>query len=371
MSVPQPSLCVVLIGALLASAPAQDLIGVGYGGQTYLVNSYTGAVTSFGTGLFGMNATARDASGTIWTTHRVTPTGNNYSWATLDPITGSATIAYPGADIRCLAKGPGNTLYAIQEVAFADWLVSFDPNTGTVTPIGNTGYGAVQGLAMHQGVLYGWELFSGLVVIDPATGTATDPFPGVLGPTYPQAMCSHPDGRLLLGGGTNNTLYELDVATGLATTIAVTTGAADLRGLEPLGTSAVEVFGQGCDGAYGPANLVVSSSPVAGGQILTVSGNHAANSIGAVCFGLSNTTHLGLSLPLPLDPLLGTSGCSLLVSLDLAVIGLTNSTTPSELSYALAIGPGTSGAVVYVQHACFEPVAGGMSWSNAVSVTVQ
>ena len=362
----------ILAFALFASAhlPAQDLIGVGWAGQVVLVDSMTAAVTPLGTGLPGQNALGHDASGNLWCTTRTSTTPYVYGFTLIDRNTGSATVVHSNTiDMRGFCEAGGTDLFGINDGA-PDRLVRVDTITGTWTTIGSTGYSSIQGLAMHQGTLYAWDLNSGVVVIDPNTGAATDPFPGVTGPTGLQFLCSHPDGRLLAGGGSStNSLFSIDLTTGAANLIGVMTGATDLRGLESLGGFA-SPFGVGCSGASGPVTLTVTGNLNAGGNVIAASNNHASNALGAMVFGISTTSHQGLPLPLSLDPLLGTSGCTLYTSIDASVIGFSNSATPATLSFAFNLSPASGGAVFHIQHACFEPVQGGLSWSNAVSVHV-
>ena len=86
--------------------------------------------------------------------------------------------------------------------------------------------------------------------------------------------------------------------------------------------------------------------------------------------GLSTSVHQGLPLPLSLDPLLGTSGCTLYTSIEYSAIAFTPPNAPATLSFAFGLAPGAAGAVFHMQHACFEPVSGGLSWSNAVTLHI-
>ena len=357
----------LIAGAFL---PAQDLIGIGWTGQVVLVDSLTAAVTPLGTGMTGQNALARDGSGNFWCTTRTTATPYVYGFTTIDRNTGAATVVHTNTvDLRGMCEASGTDLFGIQDGA-PDRLVRVDTLTGTTTTIGNTGFSGIQGLARHQGVLYAWDINQGLLVVDENTGVAADPFPGLGGPTGLQFLCSHPDGRLLVGGGsTTNSLFVVDTTSGITSLIGVMSGAADLRGLEALGGRAVP-FGTGCNGASGPVTLTVTGNLVANGNVLAVSTNHAPNALGAMVLGLSTSVHQGLPLPLSLDPLLGTSGCTLYTSIDFSLIGFTPPNAPATLSFAFGLAPSAAGAVFHMQHACFEPVSGGLSWSNAVTLHI-
>ncbi|MCA8964822.1 MAG: hypothetical protein H6838_02370 [Planctomycetes bacterium] len=370
-----PRVLVPFAAALLtAGLAAQDLLGVTWNGATVLIDSHTAGVTPLGMGLFGQNALGRTGDGQYWSTQRVSTT--YYQYTRIDPTTGSASYASYGSDIRDFATAPGNRLYGIRNGTvnpYEDWLVLVDPATGVTTSIGSTGYTDIQGLVVHLGVLYAWDVFAGLLVVDPATGAAVDPFPNVSGPAYQQSLCSHPDGRLLLGGGDSNgpdQLFSLDVGTGVATLIGTMPAIYDIRGIEPLGGFAVP-FGQPCQGTYGPTYLGVTGALHGGGQLQSVSINHAANTVGAVILGLDTTTYGGAPLPRLLDPLVGTNNCSLFVAIDASLFVVTGPTGPATLQYGFSLPAWTTGVTFHLQHACFEPVAGNSSWSNGVTVNVQ
>lgn len=356
--------------ATLATATAQDLIGVGWSGQVVLVDSMTAAVTPLGFGLPGQNGLARDASGTYWCTTRTTASPFVYGLTQIDPATGTATVIHtPTVDLRGSCQDFGTGLFAIQDGG-PDRLVQVDVTTGVITTIGNTGYSSIQGLALHLGVLYAWDLNQGLLIVNPATGLASDPFPGLGGPTGVQFLCSHPDGRLLVGGGsTTNSLYVVDTATGLTTLIGVMSGAADLRGLEVLGGFATP-FGTPCLGVGGPVHLRVTGNFSAGGTLVATSNNHAPNTLGAIVFGISTTSHIGIPLPADLTPFVGTVGCTLYTSIDATLFSVTSAGPNATLDFRFTLGPAAAGAIFHVQHACFDPVPGGMSWSNAASLHI-
>lgn len=358
-----------LIAAALSGAlSAQDLIGVGWAGQVVRIDSQTAAVTVLGTGTFGQNALARDGRGRLWCTQRTVGTPYVYDLTTIDPNTGAATVQYPGIDLRGLTGGGGSLLYGIT-LSSGSRLVSIDVSSGAITTIGPTGFSSIQGLALHGGVLYGWDLSRGLVTIDPATGAGADPFPAVAGPSALQFLCSHPDGRLLVGGGSSNSLFSVDTTTGLTTLIGATSGASDLRGVEAI-TGGSTSYGQACNGTFGPATLTVTGNLRAGGQLITTSVNHATGAPGVLAIGISDALWLGLPLPFSLDPVLGPSGCFLLQSLDVQFAGAAGAGVPADLQFAFPIPNGVGNFTVYLQHACFEPVPGNMSWSNGAAVYV-
>lgn len=369
---PRNSRAFFLATALLApSLSAQDLLGAAFDGTVVYIDSFTGHVTPVGMGLAGQNGLARSSTGVFWSTRRTASL--QYSFTTIDPNTGAATVMFTGQDIRALSPGVGANLFGIRYMSNFSYLVRVDTTGGVAYLIGNTGYSGIQGLTMHQGVLYGWDVFAGLLIIDPTTGAATDPFPAVGGPAYQQSLCSHPDGRLLLGGGNSNgpdQLFSVDPTTGVAQYIADLPGVTDLRGIEPLGGFAPPL-GYGCSGAAGPVHLAVTGWMHGGGSLTATSDNHAPNCLGAMAFGFSTTNHLGYTLPLLLDPLFGTNQCRLYTSIDAQVFGTSTATGPATLQFHLGLPAFVSGLQFNLQHVCFEPVPGGMSWSDARTVHVQ
>jgi hypothetical protein len=376
---PHPVTRFAIVFSLAAGiAAAQDLLGVSWAGQVVRIDSATGAATAIGTGLLGQNSLARDANGVFWSSHRTGSTVSTWvhHFTTIDPNTGAATIVHSNViDIRGMASAGGTMMWGIHNtvagsISSIDDLVLIDMATGAITTIGSTGIAAIQGLALHAGTLYAWDINIGLVTIDTTTGAATDPFPGTSGPSGLQALCSHPDGRLLVAGGAANSLYVVDTTTGGTTAIGPMTGTSDIRGVEPFG-GAWRPIGQPCRATFGPATLTVSGSLSVGGTMTSTSINHAPGSLGVLILGLSSTSHLGNPLPFSVDPILGTIGCNLFVSIEALLTGFTGAGSPASLSFTLSLGPPFAGAVFHVQHAVFEPTPpGGMSWSNGATIQV-
>ena len=347
--------------------PAQDLLGVTWEGAVLLVDSYTGAATPIAGGQIGCNSLARAGNGTFWSTRRISST--LYDFLQIDPVTGAAVPISTVPDLRGLSTGPGNTLYAIRRQGTTTALAQLHLNPPSVftQTLGNTGFDGIQGLAMHEGILYAWDATAGLLMVNPVTGAAMDPFPAIGGPAFLQTLCSHPDGRLLVGGGDSSgqdVLYSVSVTTGLTTQIGVMADATmlfgDIRGLEPL-LGSPPGFVQGCNGANGLVVHSVTGSPLVGGTLVTTSTNHEPNSIGLLAFG-------GLIPPLLLDPLYGTNGCALHVDLAGILLVLTEPTVPARLQFSFGVTAAMSGTQLNLQHICLEPVPGGLSTSNVVVV---
>ena len=356
-----PSIRLALCLSLSLPLAAQDMVAVAWTGDVYALDSFTGTSTLIGSGLFGQNALARDDAGTLWSTHR---TASLTYWLTVvDPQTGGTTQLFPNMpDLRGLASAGGGLLWAIQDASL-DRLVLVDSLSGDVTVIGPTGFAGIQCLALIDNAMYAWDGAAGLLSIDPSTGTATAiGLPPPAGVSM-QWLARRADGRLV---GGHNSLYELDPATGAVTPIG-TGSLPDLRGAEPL-QNFVRNFGTGCQGVGGQvaSTAAIGSGPAA--QLTLSSTNHQASAIGAVAFGLSDRASGALPLPLSIDPVFGTQGCTLYASLDVLVAGLTSPTFPATLDVQVPILPDWPGNALFAQHAVLENVPGGVSLSDAVLV---
>ena len=102
--------------------------------------------------------------------------------------------------------------------------------------------------------------------------------------------------------------------------------------------------------------------------LVTSSDNHAAGVPGLILVGLSSQQTAGVPLPIDVDPIFGTQGCSLYVSLDVSVLAVTSASGPATLDTSFPILPGWSGYSLLIQHATLDPVPGGLSLSDAVAV---
>lgn len=354
---------------LAAPVCGQDMVAVDWSGQVYALDSHAATTSLLGQGLVGQNATAIDANGTIWSTSRAGSSPNwVYSLTSVDPRTGAASVVHAGIpDVRGLAYAGGSMLWAIVN-GNPDAFYSIDTATGVCTRIGSTGSLGNQGLAVLDGVLYGWNISFGLTRIDTVTGHVTNVNPAIGGPGGGgiQFLAARSDGTLI---GGKNDLYWIDPASGRYTLIGSFGPGVDLRGADEWFGSA-QSFGTGCAGAFGTVSLQVTGVLGANGQATVTSGNHASGAPGALLLGFSRTNHQGLPLPVLLDPLLGTSDCSLLVSIDAMVFGLATNTAPATLSFQLPLPPVAAGLTVHLQHFAFEAVAGGLSSSDGVTLFV-
>lgn len=352
-----------------ASLGAQDSLAVAFNGSVYHLDTATPRITSLPVaGLIGQNALARDANGVFWSTSRV---GTSYFLTRLDPATGIATVVHPLPDARGLAAGPAADLYMVHEPPLPqtiDMFARIDTSTGNVTAIGPTGFTGLQALVVSGSSVFAWDITLGLIAIDPRTGIGTDVNPGVAGPAL-QTLWLQPDGRVFGATGGGTTLYTIDTTTGTATATGSLGSNFDLRGIESFGGFAAPV-GTGCGGAGGQIVMSTGGMLTGFGRLTTTSRNHAANAPGVLILGASSSSSGGIALPFLLDPLLGTVGCNLYVSIDVTQTGLTSAGTPATLAFTVNLSMAARGARLFAQHACLEPVTGGLSMSNAAQIQI-
>ena len=227
------------------AAAKADMIGVSWNSANspvVQINETTGTGTTVGlSGFFGLNSLAIDNVGTLYSaTDHIDATPPLLRLVKINPTTGAGTagaILDFGAvqpAVRALAFSPQDVLYAINNTGppgqtVTHDLYTIDVNSGTGTFIGVTGIG-IQGLDFSpSGVLYGWDIFLGLVTIDPATGVATDVNPAVGGLSFPiQTIAFSPNGVLY---GAYNSLFTIDISTGIPTPVG-SGGYTDVRGIE-------------------------------------------------------------------------------------------------------------------------------------------
>ncbi len=229
---------------MLAAGPAsaQRLYGCDSSGRLFTIDVSTGAGTYVGDlpvypdpGATEMEFD--DASGMAFVQGRDGTFGGQLfdilSCAALGALVPTDDVALNGLEYI------GGVLYgtAIPYSCEPSVLVTVDPVTGAITPIGPTGVGPVSGLAWDPSThtMYGvtgcWQVFgpSQLVTIDLTTGAATP-----VGPTglYLGSLEIGPGGILYASGNRvdGGNIYTIDPATG-APTLVGPTGFADVTGL--------------------------------------------------------------------------------------------------------------------------------------------
>ena len=365
-----PSFAVAAALSSFVPAPvtAQELIAVDFQGQAFGVGLPAGTGRPIGpTGVSSCNAMALH-DGQLYASSQVGLFGLR-QLVRIDAITAQATVLFPNlpVDLRGLTTRAGtDELYGIAN-GTPDRLVRIDLTTGQVTTVGNTGLNAIQALESRSsaGFLFAWDANAGLVRIDEVTGVATDVDPaiGAQGVDIQFLTTVTTNNSLTLFGGRSG-LFEIDLQTGIVTTV-VASGLGDLRGAEPH-SGRLSGFGTGCQAAAtAQAELQAKGTAMPGTAMQFFSLDHAPGAVGVFVLGLSNTIHLGVPLPANLDPVLGTVGCQLLVSPDLPLLAQATGFGRFNLNFTL---PLVFGGVVHCQLAALEPVPGGMSFTNGVTV---
>ena len=125
-------------------------------------------------------------------------------------------------------------------------------------------------------------------------------------------------------------------------------------------------YGSGCAAGAGNATLSAQGQLQAGGVLQLESSGHAPGQPGVLLLGLSDASYLGLPLPLALDPLLGTSGCSLFTSIEATASGISSASSPAVLSFAFGVPSPSFSARLYAQTLSVAPVPGGLALSNGL-----
>lgn len=364
-----------LVAALLlaAAAPGQDLLGIDFQGRLFVINTDNSSRTAVSANALGLGehqAMGR-VGGTLYVATRTGASPNHqYHIDAIDMgvLTTNRVMTNIGHDVIGLAGNPAGsphqtTLHGIAQATPSDRLVRVNPLLGTVVPIGLLGFANVTALAWHDQVLYAWDTTFGLLTVDPQTGLATDVHPLIPGGTHVDFLAGMSDGRMLAG---RDTLFRVDVSNGNLT--ALGGGAwSDLRGAEEIWGLARR-FGVTCPTTFGTQTLSSAVFLHAGITVPISSGNHQAGSPGILVFGGSRTASGTTPLPLDLDPLLGTVGCSLFVSPDVTVFG---TVLPNQaFTQNLVIPAGFAGSSFFVQQAVLEPVPGGISFTNGLELRI-
>ena len=178
----------------------------------------------------------------------------NTSFFEVDPIS-TLNLGAQSTDVRALSFDLSGTLYMVNNDGnSADQLDDFlfslamdDFASGNATLVGQimladqTALKGVQAMATSPlGTFFGWDVFLGLVSIDPASGIATDIDPGdnfdqgsgegLPGGVSPGVI----QGLAFKGGslfGARNDLFEIDTSSGQATLVGGIGGDGDIRGL--------------------------------------------------------------------------------------------------------------------------------------------
>lgn len=345
--------------------PAQDAIGVLFTGEIVRLDTTTGAVTQLATGTPGKNALTFDNDNRLWTSVRPNSTQTVWRLARIDPVSGTETLPFPSVnvgDVRamCIARSLGG-LYAIREATPTDELIHIDTDTGVVTSIGFTNHAAIQGLEDPFGGGKAWDVNAGRLNINLQTGVTSDPSISAVDPAGLQFMCRNPEtNEVFVGRGS---LYRLNTTNSTTTLVVNFAGNPDVRGME-FTLSRRENFGGSCPAQGGP--FLSPQLPIlAGGTMTATANNMATGTIGALIVGFSEDSYQGLALPLLLDPLLGTTGCSLHVSADILFAGVANQ---GLLTIGVPLPASIGLQQFYLQAVGLTGQPGGFTFSQGVRV---
>jgi hypothetical protein len=357
-------LAAVVTMATLAAQTPPPLIGVNFGvsltpnSTAFQINRSPLTLSTIGpTGTQRLNSLAT-VNGTLYSVASIgSLAAQTRELVQVDPLTGAATTIAPlNVDIRGLSDVPGSSdLFGIADGA-PDRLVRIQTGTGQVTNVGPTGFSSIQGLA-HDGVnLYAWDLTDGLLVVDPATGSATDVNPALGGQSAAvQFLCF--DGTQLLGGA--DTLFRVDPNGVLF--VQGNLGTPGLRGVE---VRRAIPFGLGCGPSAAP-ELSLPGEVRAGGTVRARTTGQSVATLGLLAVGLSTTTWNGVPLPLDLDPVFGTTDCNLLVSADLLLVGAAG--TSGLLDVPLTL-PNVVGFDVHIQLAVLPSGLSSLRLTRAATI---
>ena len=243
--------CIAILFAWPLPSGAQEFIAIGWDGRVWKVDAQTGQTQELGrSGYRRLNSLAVDSGGNYVTAG--IKRGRVPFLISIDPQTGAGTdiarldFGTPPVDVRALAFTPDDRLFALNYVPRnSAQLFIVDPQTGLGAPVA-LGIGAsfLQSLeSTDDGDLLTWGRDPGLLVIDPDTAEATDPFPrqgGLDLSENMQSMAFSPDGTLFGSDGFNR-LYTIDLDTGIPSFVAVMDVNEDIRGIAFLPALAVDI----------------------------------------------------------------------------------------------------------------------------------
>lgn len=373
------SLLHVVRGAALATAlwatalstRAQELLGVDGQGTVVAINLVSRTTRTVMTTTMGAChamsrkvRTALDPNGPRF--HAAVAAGNGCDLFSIDPISGAPTLAFANLPESIVALADeANTpfLWAIVD-APVDRLARFDVVAGTLTILGPTGFSSLRGLQFRQGQLYAFDASAGLVQLDKTTGNGVDVNPQVDAQgCNVQFLASDDTGQVLAGA---DELFAVDVASGVLTPLGVL-GMTDVRGAD-LRNGLTSSFGLPCAMPSLSGSFLFAHGPlVVDSTVSFVSHSHTPGAPAVVGLGLPSTTHAGAPLPIDLDPLLGTNGCSLHISPVVFFPGVAAAFGRVTIPVQLLQIPG---AELHAQMFVLENVPGGLDASDARSIRI-
>jgi WD40 repeat protein len=259
-----------LTAAAIATPVRADFLGVTWEGNLVRVDASTGAALTIGhSGAIELNSSAVAPDGTLIAASKSGSVSARL-W-TIDRVLGTATfLHWPFLnDIRALAFSPEGTLYAADSGpgGTESRLYTLDltvpvGDSGIKTLVGQVSVPGIIGMTFSpNGTLFGWSLTHGLVVIDRATGQATDVNGTIDGSSIVQSLAFDASGVIY---GVYENLYRIDPVTGGTTLLGVTN--ASIRGFEAFDFMSVYSYCQSKTNSLGcPPSIEFSGSPTQGG----------------------------------------------------------------------------------------------------------
>jgi hypothetical protein len=361
----------VLSSLPIAAASAQQLVGFNYAGQVFAIDSNTGSATLVRTNsnAFYLDS-ARLPDGRLVALHRSNFQHQNHTIfgyrmreMSEDGSPGQSLITDTVFD--AIAPKADNEVWVLESGVLETRVIHHIANTLSVSPFPHIFLpGDPEGLTVHGGWLYSYSSTHGLLRIDPATGNYIDVDPATGGTANIRFLTARNDGYLF--GGADD-LYRIDPTTG-AEVFVGHMGNIDLRAAEfPRGYATP--IGQGCASVGPPPALSLNGDTARAGSIMQpLSGGHAPGSLAWLAIEVSPP---GASAPLPvldLDPVLGTSGCQILVRPDAWLPLQVN--LAGFLSTQIALPPAAAGWNLGLQYFVLEPAPGVLAATHAAWVAV-
>ncbi len=214
--------------ALCSALSAQQIIGIGIGGDLNRFDPQTGEWSYVGSSgvVYGLwTALDQDSQGRLFAANGFWYLP--YRIYEIDPATAQATFVCqtPLFGINALAFDQNNRLFAANDRTTPSLphpydLHEIDLATGNSTLIGDMGTTSVGSLAFHAGVLYGYVANVGLVEVNTTTGLIADVNPAFTGVAdLSESICFGPDGQMFqMDAG----LWVMDTLTGVPCFVGLT-----------------------------------------------------------------------------------------------------------------------------------------------------
>ena len=322
-----PLLSILAACASLAAgnSPSAQLTGVTWSGDTVAIYPDGQGNVVGATGFTSLNSMARLPDGTLISATKAD--GSAPRLVALNPLTGGATFfVFPFLnDIRALAVSPLGWLYALNANGPACDLYLLDlgapPGSSAIKIlVGTTSIIGVQGMTFGpDGVLYGWSVSAGLIMIDEFSALCTDVNPDVGGTSAIQSLAFGPDGTLY---GAGDELHRIDLATGEPARIGGG-GYAEVRGIEWDADSFPALTATPLLAPGDPLDVVLSTHPGGGFAVgLSLVGGPTCVPSLPFCLELGSPAQIAIVSQGPVPPT-GAVALSAVTPADPALLALT------------------------------------------------